>query len=183
MCGALIAPKSQNYALLQYRKLQYAPITSIWRRSMKLSPIYIAMVTLAISTSGCASNSISSKPTFEEELMSADKAYEAHNLKFGFKDASTKFIDFKTGFMLNAEKGFLNGETQILEDRNLTTVPSPVHWQALGAMAASSGDLGITWGNFSVDGNPETNGNYVTVWKKISDEWKIVTDIAVDDVK
>ena len=41
--------------------------------------------------------------------------------------------------------------------------------------------MGITWGSFVVDGDPDTTGDYVTVWRKVNGEWKIVTDTAVDD--
>ncbi len=113
--------------------------------------------------------------------MAVDRAYEAYNLAHGYEAASLKFVDFEKGFMIEAGEGFLTGQAAIMAERQLDMVPSPVHWQPEGAMGAASGDLGITWGSFVVDGDPDTTGDYVTVWRKVNGEWKIVTDTAVDD--
>ena len=117
----------------------------------------VAMFGLAIGTTGCTSLPTSdvhaTAPQIEAELMAVDRAYE----------------------------GFLTGQAAIMAERQLDMVPSPVHWQPEGAMGAASGDLGITWGSFVVDGDPDTTGDYVTVWRKVNGEWKIVTDTAVDD--
>jgi hypothetical protein len=140
----------------------------------------VAIGTLVAMSAGCVSAPVSPDQV-EAELLAADRAYEAYNLENGYEAASRKFVDFDKGFMIEAGDGFLVGEDAIMAERQLDTVPSPVHWQPIGAMGATSGDLGITWGSFSVDGDPETTGNYVTVWRKIDGEWKIVTDTAVDD--
>lgn len=140
----------------------------------------IAIVGVAVSVAGCISAPVPAD-TIEAELLAADKAYDAYNLEYGYKAASEKFVDFEKGFMLEAGEGFLTGEAAIMAERQLDTAPSPVHWAPIGAMGASSGDLGVTWGSFSIDGDPETTGNYVTVWRKVDGVWKIVTDTAVDD--
>tara|TARA_B100000949_G_scaffold127368_1_gene112441 strand:- start:164 stop:550 length:387 start_codon:yes stop_codon:yes gene_type:complete len=115
------------------------------------------------------------------ELMEADKAYEAFNIEFGYKAASLEFIDFEDAFMIEAGEGFLTGKADIMAERQLDTVPSPVHWTPIGAKVSDSGDFGITWGTFLVDYETDTTGNYVTVWHKVDGDWKIVTDVAVDD--
>ena len=143
------------------------------------------MFGLAIGTTGCTSLPTSdvhaTAPQIEAELMAVDRAYEAYNLAHGYEAASLKFVDFEKGFMIEAGEGFLTGQAAIMAERQLDMVPSPVHWQPEGAMGAASGDLGITWGSFVVDGDPDTTGDYVTVWRKVNGEWKIVTDTAVDD--
>jgi hypothetical protein len=145
----------------------------------------IAMFGLAFSVAGCASLPASEAqatvPQIEAELLAVDRAYEAYNLAHGYEAASLKFVDFEKGFMIEAGEGFLTGQTAIMAERQLDTVPSPVHWEPEGAMGAASGDLGITWGSFVVDGDPDTTGDYVTVWRKVNGAWKIVTDTAVDD--
>lgn len=146
---------------------------------------FFTIIPLTIVATACA-HSVSSDGALSDEqvnmeLMAADRAYASHNLEYSYKMASSEFIDFDTAFMIEAGEGFLVGESDIMSERQLDAVPSPVHWAPIGAMGASSGDLGITWGAFSVDGDPETTGNYVTVWRKVNGEWKIVTDVAVDD--
>lgn len=122
-----------------------------------------------------------SEKSIEAELISADRAYDAFNLKHSYEMASLEFIDFETAFMMEAGQGFLRGKTAIMAERQIDDVPSSVHWQPIGSMGASSADLGITWGTFSVDGDPGVSGSYVTVWRKVDGEWKIVTDTVVDD--
>ncbi|KCZ62846.1 hypothetical protein L53_09735 [Hyphomonas sp. L-53-1-40] len=145
----------------------------------------IAMLGIAFSVAGCASLPASEAQAtvsqIEAELLAVDRAYEAYNLAHGYEAASLKFVDFEKGFMIEAGEGFLTGQTAIMAERQLDTVPSPVHWEPEGAMGAASGDLGITWGSFVVDGDPNTTGDYVTVWRKVNGAWKIVTDTAVDD--
>ncbi len=141
---------------------------------------YLACTAILAGLAGCASVTNQSPASIEQSLIAADKAYDAHNLQNGYKSASEAFIDFETAFMIEAGEGFLTDEASIMAERQLDTAPSPVHWGPIGAMAAASGDLGITWGTFSID-NSTTAGNYVTVWRKVNGEWKIVTDVAVDD--
>ena len=137
---------------------------------------------LGMAVVACSSTSSAlAQASVESELMDADRAYAAYNVEHGYKAASSKFIDFEKGFMIEAGRGFLEGETDIMSERQLDVTPSPVHWEPIGAMAGDSADLGMTWGTFIVEGTPETTGNYVTVWRKVEDEWKIVTDVAVDD--
>ena len=139
-----------------------------------------AVLSFTIGLTACASLPIPAEQV-EEELLAADRAYEAYNLAHGYKAASLEYVDFEQGFMIEAGDGFLTGQKAIMAERQLDAVPSPVHWQPVGAMGASSADLGITWGSFVVDGDPDTTGDYVTVWRKVDGAWKIVTDTAVDD--
>ncbi|MBV7255276.1 nuclear transport factor 2 family protein [Pacificimonas sp. WHA3] len=115
-------------------------------------------------------------------LIEADRAYEATNNQAGFQAANEAHFNFEDGFLMEPGQGVLRGKEAILAERSLSAVPSPVRWSADNAMGASSGDFGITWGKFSVDGESTTEGQYLTVWKKDDQgEWKIITDVALDD--
>lgn len=143
----------------------------------------ILMSALLVPVAACVTPAA---PTIDEativsELLAADQAYERYNLEFGYEAASLEFIDFSEAFMIEAGEGFLTGKTDIMAERQLDTVPSPVHWSPIGAKASEAGDFGITWGTFLVEYETELTGNYVTVWKKVDGAWKIVTDVAVDD--
>jgi ketosteroid isomerase-like protein len=58
-----------------------------------------------------------------------------------------------------------------------------LEWTPVEGMAASSGDLGFTWGRYVLtlpgeDGeNTVKHGKYVSVWRKGDDGWKFVVDI------
>lgn len=128
-----------------------------------------------------ATNADAHKAT-QNGLMEADRSYLDTNNKYGFLAANEQHFDFKNGFLLEAGKGILQGKEAILAERNLTGIPSTVHWEPEKALGSASGDLGITWGKFNVDGG--NSGLYVTVWNKdAKGEWKIVTDVAVNNPK
>lgn len=137
---------------------------------------------LAWGVAACATAPNAPSISAENELLQVDAAYDAYNRQNGFAAASEAFIDFESGFLIDGERGFLVGREAIMNDRQLDTVPSPVFWSPDGAMAAASGDFGITWGRFGVEGDPPTAGSYLTVWRQRDGEWKIVTDVAVDDL-
>jgi hypothetical protein len=151
---------------LNFRTLQYALISAC---------------ILPVAACATTEPQVMDQAAIQSELMAADQAYEAYNLEYGYKAASLEFIDFENAFMIEAGDGFLTGKTDIMAERQLDTVPSPVHWTPIGAKASETGDFGITWGTFLVDYETDTTGNYVTVWKKVNGAWKIVTDVAVDD--
>jgi ketosteroid isomerase-like protein len=52
-------------------------------------------------------------------------------------------------------------------------------WETNGSGAASSGDLGFTYGVLRIKGDPgETKGHYVRIWRKQSgSQWKIVLEM------
>jgi len=52
-------------------------------------------------------------------------------------------------------------------------------WKPVGAGAASSGDMGFTYGLLQIQSNPEViKGHYVRIWKKRpGDNWRIVLDM------
>jgi ketosteroid isomerase-like protein len=52
-------------------------------------------------------------------------------------------------------------------------------WKSVGSGAATSGDLGFTYGLLEITGNPEvTKGHYVRIWRKHSGtDWKIVLEM------
>ena len=106
----------------------------------------VLYVAIAQGMVGCVPSPTPSLDALEKELLSADRSYEAYNREYGFKAASQEFVDFDSAFMIEVGEGFLTTETDILAARDLTTVPSPVRWQPIGAMAGG-GDLGITWGS------------------------------------
>jgi ketosteroid isomerase-like protein len=57
----------------------------------------------------------------------------------------------------------------------ITGLDKTLIWETTGSGAASSGDLGFTYGLLRIDGTPGvTKGHYVRIWKKLSgDNWKI----------
>jgi len=139
-----------------------------------------ALLVVFAFVAACTQPQTRSREAVADALMQADRAYEAYNLEHGFNAATAKYMDFDQGFLIEPGQGLVRGREAILAERDLNEIPSPVRWTPQGAMGAQSDDLGLTWGEFAVDGG--ARGAYLTVWHRDGDgEWKIVTDVAVDD--
>lgn len=55
-------------------------------------------------------------------------------------------------------------------------------WKTEKVEVSSSGDLAVEYGTFTVtnagaDGQGTDKGNYITVYRKVDDKWKVVADI------
>lgn len=101
---------------------------------------------------------------------------------------------------LSAEKGFrkafleyMEEDGILLRDNNLPIVGADavqyissindsliqLSWEPQGGDVAASGDLGYTYGLFSLKANSDSvqQGTYVTIWRKQADgKWKFVLD-------
>jgi ketosteroid isomerase-like protein len=66
------------------------------------------------------------------------------------------------------------------KDYQLTWVPE-------GAQMGPSNDMGFTWGHYegrSKDKNGQAvviSGRYITIWKKVGNEWKVALDASADE--
>lgn len=136
---------------------------------------------LSLVTVGCALDPTPTHSSADDALIRIDQDYNDYNREFGFKQATEAYFDFGSAFIIEAGEGILTGEETILSKRNFDQAPSPVYWNPTGSMSSKSADLGITWGSFGIDGAPDEKGSYLTVWRKVDGEWKIVTDLAVND--
>jgi ketosteroid isomerase-like protein len=60
----------------------------------------------------------------------------------------------------------------------ISGLPKTITWKTSGGGAASSGDLGFTFGVLEMNDPPLSKGHYVRIWKKqAGDEWKIVIEM------
>ena len=140
---------------------------------------------IAVLASSLALFAGCSKPGTEEakaQIIAADKAFSALSVKQGPKAAFLAYV--------------VNDAKMLSEDTHLGTeavenmfmhIPKTVtlSWEPSAAEVASSGDLGYTWGRYSVlTPNPKPGGSpflrggtYVTIWKRQpSGDWKVVLD-------
>jgi hypothetical protein len=61
----------------------------------------------------------------------------------------------------------------------ITHLPKTLTWRPVGSGAATSGDLGFTYGLLKIPGNPDVpKGHYVRIWKKRPGEnWMILLEM------
>ena len=117
-----------------------------------------------------------------QALLKADSDFSALSAQQGFSAAvAVYFADDATALLANENP--LIGKAAIMA--NLAATPSPgfLSWEPRRAEAASSGDLGFTWGEYKLQfrsegGQPQMrNGKYVSIWKRQADgSWKVIID-------
>lgn len=151
-----------------------------------MSPrLAVALLSASVLLAGCAP-SASDAEKLKAQIVAADKAFCDSSKKEGPREAFLGAI---------APGGKLLGDPHFGADAVRFTfmqMPSTatLTWEPAYADVSSSGDLGYTWGRYTltfqsvVKGKPPTvrMGTYVTVWKRQADgTWKFVLDGGVPD--
>lgn len=115
------------------------------------------------------------------EIMNTDKAFSEYSIANGYKAAFIEYADEDAIIIpqsnlpivgIEALKEYFEGESV-----------AELRWAPLKSEAAKSGDLGYTFGNYtlttkdSLGNNQNTYGTYMTIWKLQGDgSWKYVLD-------
>jgi len=141
--------------------------------------LLVTTITLFVLTA-CKQAVVSSG---KEELIQVDEAFSKLSEKKGMKHA---FLEYAAEdvVMLRKNNLPLEGiEALRLNYQTFSDTGFVLTWTPLHADIAASGELGYTFGiytmivNDSVDGTQENKGTYVSVWKKDNKgEWKFVLD-------
>jgi ketosteroid isomerase-like protein len=148
---------------------------------MKALSTKIALASLLfIAFSGCR-HSVDYK-VLTRELIERDKEFARESVAKGSHSAFLAFID-DSCVLLRPSKMPVIGRQKIIEMFSTPDTSFTLNWEPLYADVAESGDLGYTYGIFTVEmDSPEgelvtKQGTYCTIWKKNKDgEWKFVLD-------
>ena len=138
--------------------------------------LFLGALTLFVS---CKENMHTSA---EAELIAADSAFNAACQRDGF---GKSFIDFADSSVIKMrDHNFpIIGKTEL--EKAYSDIPNTftLTWHPVKAAAASSGELGYTFGEWKMELKADSGidttlyGNYVTIWKKDkTGEWKYVLD-------
>ncbi|MBN3035118.1 MAG: DUF4440 domain-containing protein [Bacteroidales bacterium] len=117
------------------------------------------------------------------ELLHADRDFSRLSEEMGMMAAFLEFAD-SSAVLLRPNRYPVEGIHAVRELLSASHGGGfTLTWEPLQAHAASSGDMGYTYGIYSVryslpDGAPaEDRGTYVTIWKRDpSGKWKYVLD-------
>lgn len=114
----------------------------------------------------------------KKELIDAEKSFSAMCMQKGLKEAFLAFGD-ENMVMLRPNSDPL--KAAVARDYLAKTDfgPNTLSWEPLEADISSSGDLGYTYGIYTVHLPDSTmQGTYATVWKKNKNgQWKFVLDV------
>lgn len=113
------------------------------------------------------------------QLLDIDRSFSKLSEQKGIKFALIQFIDSKGAFLRPGSFPLIGGQAlnyvSQLDDNSYKMT-----WEPRGGSVAISGDLGYTFGVYSIKPNNKDTilyGTYVSVWKKQSDgNWKFVLE-------
>lgn len=144
--------------------------------------IIIALASISLASCKYFQKKNSNSQTPEEErlrMMDADRAFSKLSSEIGMKKAFLEYID-SNGILLRPNQLPLIGGDAIdyLTQFNDTTFT--LTWNPKNGRIAQSGELGFTYGIYSLKPGKEDTvlyGTYVSIWKKqIDGKWKFVLD-------
>lgn len=143
---------------------------------------------LALIISSCVTldkKEQAASPEDKAEMMDADRAFSKLSKEKGMKKAFIEYMDGE-GVLLRPDQYPLIGASAIdfLSQINDTTFT--LEWEPQKAYLAKSGELGYTYGVYSLKPLSKDTvlyGTYVSIWKKQADStWKYVLDTGNEGV-
>jgi len=116
---------------------------------------------------------------YKTEMMEADRAFSKLSEQKGMKQALMQFIDSK-GILLRPNTIPIVGGEAINYISQGNDTAYTMTWEPNGGTVAASGDLGYTYGIYSIKPNQRDTvlyGTYVSIWKRYPDgTWKFVLE-------
>ena len=116
------------------------------------------------------------------ELMEVDRDFARLSLEIGAHESFLVYID-DSCVLLRPNRQPVIGRKMIEEMYSKPDTSFTLKWEPMFAEIAESGDLGYTYGIYTVEmDSPEGNsvtrdGTYVTIWRKDANgNWKFVLD-------
>lgn len=142
-----------------------------------LSPVLILLTMLQ---AGC--NQTGSQKRQADELMKIDRDFARLCVEKGASESFLTYID-ENCVLLRPNRMPVLGREKIAEMYSNPDTSMTLNWEPLFADISSSGDMGYTYGIYTIEmnspeGTPVTKeGTYATIWKKDKDgKWKFVLD-------
>lgn len=145
-----------------------------------------SFICLLLLVVGCGQAPQTNNPEIlKQELKAVEQSFSAASVKKGFYHAmldvaADEIALFNTGDTVVRGINFIKKKINQYPDG--TKAPFNITWEAEKVDVAASGDLGYTYGWFTITtkdslGNEKiSKGLYNSVWKKINGEWRLVMD-------
>lgn len=143
-------------------------------KKKSLSQVGLIFISMILMFS-CNEEKQAKQPPSTSEMINADLAFSDMCRQVGMKKAFLQYID-NEGTLLRPDHLPIIGADAINYISFLSDTSYTLSWKPVHAEIASSGDLGYTYGTFTLQ-LPDTTltGTYVNIWKKEKDgDWKFV---------
>jgi len=142
---------------------------------VKISHIFLVSVVSALLLVACqGGNNTAAMAT--QSLMHTDNAFSAMSERQGFAAAFRRYAT-DDALLLPENRAALKGRATIVANLQGLPAGSALSWSPQGADV--SGDLGYTWGIYTLLGSNSAGqataayGHYLSVWKKQAGDWRL----------
>ncbi|MDQ6762640.1 MAG: hypothetical protein M3015_08435 [Bacteroidota bacterium] len=124
------------------------------------------------------------KETSVNEIINADLAFSDMSKQSGMKNAFIDYMD-NEGVLLRPGHLPVKGADAIDFLSQVNDTSYTVSWVPEGAQIAKSGELGFTYGVYTLEAaDTILKGTYVSIWKKQADgKWKFVMNTSNEGIK
>ena len=148
---------------------------------MKTLSVRIALLLAPFVIAAC-------EPRFDLEkeqlkLMQTDIEFSNKSVEVGAAEAFNQYLD-ADAVQLPAQADPVVGRESIYARMRTSSNRYVLQWEPKKAEVSGSGDMGYTWGTYTVTSEDEKGlkstsyGKYLNVWKKQNDgSWKVLIDI------
>lgn len=118
--------------------------------------------------------------TTVEDIMDADREFSIRSAEAGMKRAFLEFADDSAVLLRPNVLPIIGKEAIEQSHMNLSDSGFTLTWMPVAGDISTSGDLGYTYGFYSMVIKSDSNvlkGTYLSIWKKQEDgSWKYVLD-------
>ena len=140
-------------------------------------PVFTVLLFMTLLFFSCVEKKEPTQQSSIHEILNADISFSDMSRQIGMKKAFLQYID-NEGVLLRPGHLPLAGAEAIDFLSQLSDTAYTLSWQPMKAEISKSGDLGFTYGVYTLSIKDSVyKGTYVSIWKKQNDgSWKFVLD-------
>lgn len=150
---------------------------------MDAAKLLAAVALAAVFVPGCSPGGGIDVEEETAKLLQIDREFAAASVVHGAAEAFRMYLQ-RDATMFSDGRHPVRGREAIYEVMKPGDAAAVLEWTPRDGGVARSGEMGWTWGEYTVTvkdaegGEEKSYGKYVNVWKKNSDgEWKVLVDI------
>ena len=148
---------------------------------MKTLSVGVGLVLASFFMLGCQSGLDQEKE--QSRLLQTDIEFSKKSVEVGAAEAFNQYLA-SDAVELPAQADPITGRDSIHSHMKASGGKYVLQWEPKKAEVSKSGDLGYTWGTYSITSEDEKGqkktsyGKYLNIWKKQNDGlWKVLIDI------
>jgi ketosteroid isomerase-like protein len=120
-----------------------------------------------------------------QEIMDADIAFSDYSVKHGYQAAFIEYAHDSVVLLKDNQMPIIGKQNLIKSYAGRNDSNFVLTWEPARAMIAASGELGYSYGFWTLVAQSDTSrGTYLTVWKKNANgQWKYIADTGNSGLK